>query len=200
VKPRLYVMAKAPVLGQAKSRLAKDIGKVHAHRIYRAMMNRILREVQDPRWETVLAVTPPRSLGRVPDWDRFPQIAQSGGSLSPRLAMLFEDKGPTMAIGTDCPQIRARDIAAGFAALRSHKAVFGPAEDGGFWLIALNGPVDPRTFDDVRWSNAQTLADMRNKTGKPVKLLRTLTDVDDAASLQAVRADYPGLALSNSSV
>jgi len=200
MRPRLYVMAKAPIFGMAKSRLARDIGKVHAHRIYRAMMDKILREVSDPRWETIIAVTPPESLGRVPAWTGFGQVAQSSGDLSPRLAALFEDKGPTIAIGTDCPQITKGDIAQGFEALRSHKAVLGPAEDGGFWLIGLKGPARSGQFDNIRWSHEKTMSDMRDKLEGPVKYLRTLTDIDDAASLRRVRRYSSALALSKSSV
>jgi glycosyltransferase A (GT-A) superfamily protein (DUF2064 family) len=38
--------------------------------------------------------------------------------------------------------------------------VIGPAEDGGYWLLALNAPVPPALFDAIRWSHAQTRADL----------------------------------------
>ena len=101
MRPVLYVVAKAPIMGRAKTRLAADIGPVHAKRIYRGLMGRVLKQVRDPRWDTVLAVTPPHLLGHVPDWDGFAQIPQVSGSLTPRLAALFTRKGPTLTIGTD---------------------------------------------------------------------------------------------------
>ncbi len=188
MKPTLYIMAKAPVMGKAKTRLAADIGVVHAKRIYRQMMSQIIRNVQDPRWETVLAVTPPSALGQVPEWDGTPQIPQVSGSLSPRLAQVFSGqgisgRGLTAVIGTDCPQVTASDIAAAFQALKSSPAVFGPASDGGFWLMGARAPLRPETFDDIRWSHAETLSDMRAKFGS-VAVLRTLTDVDDLAALK----------------
>lgn len=54
MKPRLYIFAKAPRMGKVKTRLARDVGDVHAWRIYRAMTAKILREMQDPRWYTIL--------------------------------------------------------------------------------------------------------------------------------------------------
>lgn len=54
MKPRLYIFAKAPRIGKVKTRLAADVGDVHAWRIYRAMTAKILREMQDPRWHTIL--------------------------------------------------------------------------------------------------------------------------------------------------
>ena len=185
--PVLYVVAKAPIMGRAKTRLAADIGPVHAKRIYRAMMAQVLRQVRDPRWETVLAVTPPHLLGRVPDWDGFPQIPQVTGSLTPRLEALFSRKGPTLTIGTDCPQVTATDIAAAFRALRSQDYVFGPADDGGFWVMGTNGPLRRGFFDEVRWSNAETLSDVKARTHGDYAQLRTLTDVDDLKALRQSR-------------
>ena len=89
MKPRLYIFAKAPAMGKAKTRLAADIGKVHAHRLYRTMLAKVIRQVQDPRWDTVIMITPISALGRVPEWQGLRQIPQERGSLSPRLARCF---------------------------------------------------------------------------------------------------------------
>jgi glycosyltransferase A (GT-A) superfamily protein (DUF2064 family) len=187
MRPILYVVAKAPIMGRAKTRLATDIGLVHAKRIYRALMAQVLRQVRDPRWDTVLAVTPPHLLGHVPDWDGFDQIPQVSGSLTPRLEALLSRKGPTLTIGTDCPQVTATDIADAFRALRTHQYVFGPADDGGFWLMGTNGPIPRRFFDGVRWSHAKTLADVKARTSDDYAELRTLTDVDDLKALRQLR-------------
>ena len=187
MKPTLFVVAKAPIMGRAKTRLARDIGPVHAKRIYRAMMTRVIRNVQDPRWDTVLAVTPPHLLGQVPEWAGLPQIPQVSGSLSPRLDALFSQKGPTLTIGTDCPQVNANDIAAAFETLRRKRFVFGPADDGGFWLMGANGPLRPGFFDGVRWSHEKTLEDVKKRTNGSFASLRVLTDVDDLKALRQSR-------------
>lgn len=187
MRPILYVVAKAPIMGRAKTRLAADIGPVHAKRIYRALMAQVLRQVRDPRWNTVLAVTPPHLLGHVPDWDGFDQITQVAGSLTPKLAALFSRKGPTLTIGTDCPQVDTTDIAAAFRALQSHQHVFGPADDGGFWLMGTNGPLPRGFFEGVRWSHAETLADVKARTSGDYAELRKLTDVDDLKALRQLR-------------
>jgi len=186
IRPTLYIMAKAPIMGRAKTRLAADIGVTHAKRIYRRMMSAVIRSTQDPRWDTMLMVTPPLMLGQIPDWAGMAQIAQVSGSLSPKLAQVFGRTGPTVVIGTDCPQVGAKDIAAAFRALKSTSAVFGPASDGGFWLMGARAPLRPETFDGIRWSSAHTLSDMRARLGD-VTVLRTLTDVDDLAALRASR-------------
>ena len=192
-RPTLYIFAKAPVMGRAKTRLARDIGVVHAKRLYRAMTAQVLRQVQDPRWDTVLAITPPSAIGTIPEWQAqgnasIAQIPQVSGSLSPRIAAVFQSKGPVIVIGTDCPQVTATDIAAGFDALRQNKAVFGPADDGGFWLMGANAPLKPSVFDKVRWSHADTLSDIKARIDGDIAVLRVLTDVDDLKALQAYRA------------
>jgi glycosyltransferase A (GT-A) superfamily protein (DUF2064 family) len=62
--------------------------------------------------------------------------------------------------------------------------VFGPAADGGYWLVGLKRRprfIDP--FQGVRWSSSQALADtLRNLVGHSHVLLETLADVDDGAS------------------
>ncbi len=190
MKPDLYVFAKKPGMGAAKTRLAKGIGATHAQRLYRTMTARVLRQVQDPRWNTTLYVAPASAVGQVPAWDAYPQRPQPTGSLSPRLAEVFSGpRRPVIVIGTDCPQVGARDIAEALAALRSAPFVFGPASDGGFWLMAAVAPLSPGVFDGVRWSSEHTLSDLEKRLNAPVARLRTLTDVDDAEGLAAWKAD-----------
>lgn len=194
IRPRLIIFAKAPVLGRAKTRLAKDIGIVHAKRLYRSMTRRIIYNVQDPRWDTLLAVTPDNTVGAIPDWQGLPQIAQGPGNLSPRLARIFSlYRGPVIVIGTDCPQVNAQDIAKAIKALGSNQAVFGPANDGGFWLMGMNGPVRKGLFDGVRWSSEFTLSDLSANIDGQIARLHTLTDIDDLEALLNVRTKYPGL-------
>lgn len=187
-RPTLYVFAKKPAMGAAKTRLARDIGPTHAQRIYRAMTAMILRQVSDPRWDTILYAAPANAVGTVPAWAGYAQQAQPDGSLSPRLAQVFRgQKRPVLVIGTDCPQVQSRDIADAIRALRSHLAVFGPASDGGFWLMGAMAPLAPEIFDHVRWSSEHTLADLELQLKGRVAKLRTLTDVDDADGLRVWR-------------
>jgi len=166
-KAKLIIFAKAPVFGHAK--------------------RRILRNLKDPRWSLEIATARTQAAMRVPDWDGVPQFAQVSGSLSPRLAAVFARRGPTIVIGTDSPQVRPSDIASALKAMDDKTIVFGPASDGGFWLIGLAGPAPKGLFDNIRWSHDDTLKDMeRNCTALGYKLhhLRTLTDIDDIDALR----------------
>lgn len=190
MKPRLIVFAKAPVIGGAKTRLARGIGKIAAWRIYRAMTARVLRRLADPRWEITLAVSPDATVRR-----RFPgvwpddmaRVAQGGGDLGTRQARVFSSRRPVIVIGTDAPQVTRADIANALKCLKGHDAVIGPAEDGGYWLLGLNAPAPPGVFEDIRWSHEETRADLEKRL-KAYRLsniahLRTLRDVDEAGDL-----------------
>jgi glycosyltransferase A (GT-A) superfamily protein (DUF2064 family) len=92
--------------------------------------------------------------------------------------------GPAVIVGSDIPDITAADIAGAFRALGSNDAVFGPATDGGYWLVGLRRrPCFFDPFTKVRWSSEYALADtLANLAGKNVAMLRTLSDIDDGAS------------------
>ncbi|HCY56136.1 MAG TPA: hypothetical protein DF715_11600 [Oceanicaulis sp.] len=187
-KARLIVFARAPVIGGAKTRLAAGIGKVMAWRAYRAMTAKTLRAVRDSaRWRTVLAVSPDRAITRAfgkvwpDDLMRWPQ---GGGDLGARQARVLAGAGPIAIIGTDAPDITRRDVARAFALLKRHDAVIGPAEDGGYWLLALKGPAPRGLFEGIRWSSAHTRSDLeirlRTHGLARIAYLRELADVDEA--------------------
>jgi uncharacterized protein len=98
--------------------------------------------------------------------------------------------GPVVIIGTDIPAIRPAHIAAAFRVLGSRSCVFGPAPDGGFWLVGQRRvPRLLRLFESVRWSSAETLGDcLRHLSDQHVAFVAELPDVDSGAELAAVSA------------
>lgn len=183
----LIVFARAPRLGAVKRRLARGIGARAALDFHRAQLAALLGAVaRDRRWRTILAVTPDRARVR---WPRRVVVRPQGrGDLGQRMARALAPHRRAVLVGCDIPGIGAADIAAAFRALGHADAVFGPSEDGGYWLVGL-GPRRPaRPFAGVRWSSAAALSDtLANFAGRRVALLRRLRDVDTAADLAAVR-------------
>lgn len=180
----LIVMLKEPRAGRVKTRLGKDIGMTAAAWWFRHQVKRLLRRIEDPRWNVVLAVAPDRAglLSRV--WpSHLPRIPQGHGDLGDRMAraMYSIPIGPVCVIGADIPGVGPKQIARAFAALGASDAVFGPAPDGGYWLIGLRKthPLPPTIFQDVRWSTEHALADTRASLGGlSVALIDELQDVD----------------------
>ena len=92
--------------------------------------------------------------------------------------------GPVVIVGSDIPGITPAPLASAFRELGRRDVVFGPAEDGGYWLVGLNWRV--RTvglFAGVRWSTCHALADtVANLDGRSVVYVARLGDVDDGAA------------------
>jgi len=187
------IFAKAPRLGQVKSRLAAGIGAVAALRFHRETTERLLRRVgTDRRWRVWLALTPRRALAHWPSSARW--LDQGQGDLGRRMGRVFRvlPPGPAVIVGSDIPELSARHVAAAFRALGGHDAVLGPAVDGGYWLIGLRRRprIPAGLFEGVRWSSVHALADTRASLPRnaAVALLETLEDVDDAESHARWRA------------
>ena len=127
----LVIFAKAPRLGAVKNRLARQVGSVTAWRFYRRNLAQTLRRLDDRRWRTWLSLTPD-GFDAGPLWSGD-RLAQGGGDLGARMARPFVSlpPGPVVLVGCDIPALKGRHVAAAFAALGRHQAVFGPARDGG---------------------------------------------------------------------
>src|SRR5580704_9527222 len=136
MRRHLILFVREPRLGTGKRRLARDIGAVAAVRFERLMLARSLRRLgRDRRWTLRLAVTPDRAAR---DWPARLNIAPQGaGDLGQRMRRTLAacPPGPAVLIGSDIPQLTAAHIREAFALLGRHDIVFGPATDGGFWLV-----------------------------------------------------------------
>jgi len=188
MRDTVVVFARAPRLGTVKRRLARDIGDRAALRFYTATLAKTLRMLaRDRRFRTVVAVTPDGSDGA---WTRgLSTIPQGRGDLGVRMQRVLDRhrRGRVAIVGSDIPDLRANDVGRAFRLLGCAEACFGPAADGGYWLVAV-GPRRPAApFARVRWSSAVALADtLRNFHWYKVATLRMLHDVDTAADLAAV--------------
>jgi glycosyltransferase A (GT-A) superfamily protein (DUF2064 family) len=192
---KLVIMAKAPRLGQGKTRLARDIGLAQALRINRGLHRKTFKAAADGPWRIILAVTPRPSLrlelpGVWPSPKTAPRIEQGKGDLSVRIARAVCGlQGPVCVIGTDAPGLTNRLLRQAFAALRRSQAVLGPATDGGFWLVGARRAKDlVNSLEGVRWSTAFAAADIAARLPKPLAYLPALTDVDDLGSLRQAEA------------
>jgi len=177
-------MAKVPVAGRVKTRLARELGVATATRFARHATMAVLARMVHPAWHTTIAVAPDGGTR----WRLWPhhadRVPQGHGGLGVRMQRLMDGiaPGPVVIIGTDIPGIRASHIRDAFRLLGRHDAVFGPATDGGYWLVGLRRrPRVPRIFQAVRWSSTHALADtLANLSGLSVARVAVLSDVDTA--------------------
>ncbi|MEM8937174.1 MAG: TIGR04282 family arsenosugar biosynthesis glycosyltransferase [Pseudomonadota bacterium] len=192
----VIVFSKAPRAGAVKTRLAAEIGAGRATALFRVMLDRTITEAQKGPWRLQLAVDPFGGFERV--WPTgVKRIAQGPGDLGARMARVFKDApaGPVLIIGADAPGLRAHHLRAAFNHLRGADAVFGPAQDGGYWLVGLArrpAALDlfyPDLFRNVRWSSEHALSDTLRSLPATfdVQILSdTLADIDEAKDLSAL--------------
>ncbi len=190
----LILFVRAPALGCGKRRLAEQIGSLAAVRFERLMIALLLRRLAgDPRWDLRIAVTPDRACRQARHWRRAATVfGQGGGDLGLRMRRALADvpPGPAVLVGSDIPALAASHVAAAFRVLGGRDLVFGPAADGGFWLVGARHPrLLPLLFERVRWSGPHALAD--TLAGLPrriaVGFVEALEDVDDAGAYRRLK-------------
>lgn len=203
----VLVLAKAPVVGEAKTRLGAEVGSRAAAELAAASLldtidacagffgpdNCILALAGD----LGEAVEAPALEHALAGWTVLPQ---RGAGLAERIIGAHQDAaatgaGPLVQIGMDTPQVSAVHLEAVTAPLGDGTdAVLAPAEDGGWWALAVTGPGWLGGLADVPMSAPTTGADTRAAllaAGARVVTGPTLADVDTAAAAESVAALAP---------
>ncbi len=196
---QLFIMVKEPHAGRVKTRLGADIGMTRAAWWFRHQCSSLIRRLgRDPRWKTVMAVSPDHEGLQSHIWPAdLPRWPQGRGDLGDRMAAIFQNAGhgPLLIIGADIPGITPALIEKAFRALGDYDAVFGPATDGGYWLVGLKRgarAVPVSLFKNVRWSTEHALADTVATLGDArVAKIACLRDVDTVADLARIKCDGP---------
>jgi rSAM/selenodomain-associated transferase 1 len=167
---RVAVFAKAPIAGHVKTRLAAVLGADRAADLHADLVRH------------ALATAAQSGIGPVELWcapdEAHPFFArcaaetgaslhrQRGADLGERMAAAFESAFTAnrrlVLIGSDCPALTPRHLQAAAAALASHDAVFAPAEDGGYVLVALSRAI-PGVFERIEWGGAGVMAATRER-------------------------------------
>lgn len=189
----LIIFARAPVYGRVKQRLARDIGKSAAYEFYHETLTALIARLRHGPWKlTVSVATPGDQHHEV--FNGIETSEQPFGDLGVRMKSVLNNYTgcQRIIIGSDIPGIEAEHVQRAFALLSNNDLVFGPATDGGFWLIGCSATQskfeqrDKDFMNGVRWSGCHALADTL-KTLPPHKKVATactLSDVDDLQAYQ----------------
>jgi len=186
----LVIFVRNPVLGQVKTRLAKDIGDKRALAIYLQLLDHTLEITRSLSFRKFIYYA-----DEVSDYDLwsvpgYTKRKQNGNDLGERMLNSFKelfDQGFTriVIIGSDCLQLKTKTLEQAVSLLESNAAVLGPASDGGYYLLGLT-KLYPDLFVNKPWSTDQvftkTIDDFNNQ-GISYALLEELSDIDNITDL-----------------
>jgi hypothetical protein len=200
----IAVMAKAPRVGEAKTRLVPPLSAEEAAGLsacfIRDATENIAAAARQAAIEGYIAYSPADAAAE------FASLAAGGTRLLPSrrtglAASLCDAADDLLAAGytatclvnSDSPTLPTSLLvdAARALSLPGDRIVLGPAEDGGYYLIGLK-QAHPRLFEDIAWSTPlvfkQTVERAREIGLEPV-VLPVWYDVDDIESLYRLNTE-----------
>ena len=198
-KNALILFVKTPIPGFSKTRLSKAISAEKAAEFYSASLKDVYHTMQDgSQFDLFVAIAPEKYNKK-----NFPLTLKSGTyffqegedlGIRMRKAIQFVfGKGYEKAaiIGSDFPNISENIIQTAFVNLNNYDCVLGPAEDGGYYLIALNKLIDT-IFEGIDWSTAKVYNQTHEKAEKNniiIKDLKMHYDVDTVKEIKQLYVD-----------
>lgn len=197
--PTLLVVAKAPVPGLAKTRIAQTVGDEDAARLAAAALLDTLATASAVGWRLVVAMT--GDLASAVDADEIAAalepltvVQQRGESFGERLAHAHADADEghgVVQVGMDTPQLLVADYLDAGRTVETGARVIGPATDGGWWLLGLRDASEARALVDVPMSQDDTTALTERALGGDLVRLRTVRDMDAWQDALAIAEDVP---------
>jgi uncharacterized protein len=194
------ILARAPIPGQAKTRLIPALGAEGAANLQRWLLQRTVAMalVADIGPVTLWCAGDPghADFALCRGFDSVSLALQPPGDLGLRMSeALRQSPTPagTLVIGTDCPALGVAHLQDAARRLADHEAVVLPAEDGGYVLIGTRSP-PPAVFDDIEWGTDRVMAQTRRRLadlGVGWSEPATLWDVDRPADLERLFASCP---------
>ena len=193
----IVVMAREPVAGSTKTRLAAAIGAPEAASLYESFLLDTLATCGSLPAALLISYAPDGSRAE----QYFRRIAPRailalqeevafGARLAAAMQAAFDREFERVAvIGSDIPHLAAAWIQDAFTSLDDHDLALGPTQDGGYYLLALRTP-NPRLFDDIDWSSGLELGQTHSRAGElelRVKEVQDTFDIDDIGDLLALR-------------
>lgn len=206
----VLLFTRYPTPGQTKTRLIPALGAEGAARLQRDMTELLVTRLKPATIQGRFQLTAchagasssamRRWLGRGLAYE-----AQAGGDLGKRMARAVQncfnrDARKVVIIGADCPGVSPSVLEQAFAALDRQPVVFGPAQDGGYYLVGLSRPC-AALFQDIVWGSETVLRDSlarARQLGLDPALLSTLPDIDrpeDLAHWETARREASTLAV-----
>ncbi len=194
----LYIAAKAPRVGLAKTRLGRAIGQERAVALYRAFLQDLAARFSAASFDVGWYVTPPDAWEDIApligvDARGAHVLPQEEGDWTERQTALFAgaaDRGEdsVILVVSDSPQLTVETVVEAFDLLDRHDLVFGPVSDGGYYLVGMCGPHD--VLRGVEMSTRTVLDEIVERAtglGLSVGFVPETFDIDQVEDLEHLR-------------
>lgn len=201
---RLLLFTRYPEAGKTKTRLIPELGAERAALLQKRLTERVVLQghllAQRTTIQTIVYYSG-GSKAKMTDWlGSLDCIVQAEGDLGRRMHSAFTDTfaggaETAVLIGSDIPDITADLLQQAFTSLLTRQVVFGPSQDGGYYLIGLSAhlaeQILPLLFAKMQWSTRDLLATTMRRLkekGYSWATLPTLRDIDVPADLPFARS------------
>ncbi len=196
---KLIIFARVPQPGRVKTRLASEIGRDRAARIYRAMIEDLLGnfDAADGEIDLEIAWKASGEVGGSELREVFGDrrlAMQTGRDLGERLVVAFSERivfHPTekvIAIGVDEPTLDRECVLRAFRVLEGCDWVLGPSRDGGCYLIGCRaGSFHPSVFEKIEWGTPRVFSGIEasiRALGASAAILPERVDLEVAGDLR----------------
>lgn len=193
--PAIGILTRYPEASVGKTRLASDVGADAAFELARAMLLDVSAAVRNTALcHPTVFVEPANAIDATAALTAIPDVrAQIDGDIGTRMlaaasALASDGYAPIVLVGSDLPLLDPSRIHHALRALRRADVVFGPALDGGYYLVGMHRP-QAALFEDatIEWSGPEVLAASvaaAQAAGLDYGLLPGSLDVDTADDLE----------------
>ena len=165
-KDLIIIFTRNPELGKVKTRLAKTVGNETALNIYKFLLQHTVKITEKLKADKVVYYS--ERISQDDLWDKtvYTKALQQGGDLGIRMENAFKHAFKmqyerVLIIGSDLYDINETIINKAFDQLNTKDLVFGPAEDGGFYLMGMK-KFYPEAFKKKAWGTSSVLKDTLN--------------------------------------
>lgn len=182
-KNLVLVFTRNPELGKVKTRLAKTLGDQAALDIYSFLLAHTEAILRPLNCDKAVYYSVKVRTNDIWDEQIYQKHQQYGEDLGLRMLQAFQkafdqNYDKVIIVGSDLYDLTAKHIEEAFQQLDQHDVVFGPAQDGGYYLLGMKSLYSP-VFKNKSWGEDRVLEDSLNDLkNQSVYQLEMLNDID----------------------
>lgn len=196
MKKAVIVFTRAPIPGQTKTRLIPYLGEKKSAALHLCFLCDIALQIKKADADIFVCYTPRTEKGKLKKvfGEEAVYFPQAGAGLGEKMQNAIEtvlQKGCEACVlfGTDIPELSVDDIRAAFAVLKKKDVVFGPSQDGGYYLVGMK-KLCKEIFTGHSYGHGEVLeqaVESLEVSGFSVGRIRMLADMDEKEDLAGYR-------------